>query len=33
VTDPGERARALQVEKPKPVPVNADALFDLEDTP
>jgi DNA modification methylase len=30
VTDPGERARALQVEKPGPVPVNADALFDME---
>jgi hypothetical protein len=33
VTDPGERARAMQVEKPAPPPAGVDALFDLEPTP
>jgi hypothetical protein len=30
VTDPGERARALEVRKPPPAPTGIDALFDLE---
>jgi DNA modification methylase len=33
VTDPGERARAMQVDKPAPPPAGVDALFDLEPTP